>query len=384
VIKTQAGLYDSWKCCDLTYGRHLNASVTKIYADTLLGVEDSVQEISFQAYNIGGDSVPHIMNGKQIVLGKLLGLLEWFDIHLFPNDTTRYFLAGKSHLQIGIQLVPALEMFDFDIGDEFHYDNENSWGHWYHTMKTVLEKTIYGDVDSIVYKYERCYVEYRPQPPPNTFFIHDTIIETIDLTNWYWLELFNKLPDEFIRLDEYSAHKYFRKIGSHENRVMVAISYLDYNYYSQNCWRDNWPDMQYYEEFHCEKGLGYTYYITREVLGSGFIGEYISSLVYYRKGSEVWGTPWASDCFTLVGVDYHEAPDVSLSIYPNPASGSIISIKTDHPGELTILDLQGKSRLRQAITEPTTTIDVSDLKSGVYVVKIVGEKGVEVGKFVKQ
>jgi len=31
-----------------------------------------------------------------------------------------------------------------------------------------------------------------------------------------------------------------------------------------------------------------------------------------------------------------------------------------------------------------TTIDISGLKSGVYVVKVVGEKGVQVGKFIRQ
>jgi hypothetical protein len=40
--------------------------------------------------------------------------------------------------------------------------------------------------------------------------------------------------------------------------------------------------------------------------------------------------------------------------------------------------------LRTVITEPNTTIDVSGLKSGIYVIKIIGEKGVQVGKFIKQ
>jgi len=36
------------------------------------------------------------------------------------------------------------------------------------------------------------------------------------------------------------------------------------------------------------------------------------------------------------------------------------------------------------ITEPNTTIDVRKLPSGVYVMRLIGERSVQVGKFVKQ
>ena len=45
---------------------------------------------------------------------------------------------------------------------------------------------------------------------------------------------------------------------------------------------------------------------------------------------------------------------------------------------------QRQQLLQQEITAPATTIDVSRFTSGVYVVKVVGEKGVQVGKFIKQ
>jgi hypothetical protein len=39
--------------------------------------------------------------------------------------------------------------------------------------------------------------------------------------------------------------------------------------------------------------------------------------------------------------------------------------------------------LHQEITESTNTIDVSILQNGVYSLKIVGGRGVQVGKFIK-
>jgi rhodanese-related sulfurtransferase len=72
-----------------------------------------------------------------------------------------------------------------------------------------------------------------------------------------------------------------------------------------------------------------------------------------------------------------------LKAFPNPASAAI-TIETPIAGIITILNTSGQQLLQQEITEPTSTIDVSGLRSGVYVVKVVGETGVRVGKFIKQ
>jgi hypothetical protein len=75
-----------------------------------------------------------------------------------------------------------------------------------------------------------------------------------------------------------------------------------------------------------------------------------------------------------------------LSIYPNPAADKI-SIQTSgtaYNSNLSIRNLNGQQLMQQEITDPTTTIDVSTLPSGIYLVKVIGENGVQVGKFVKQ
>jgi hypothetical protein len=72
-----------------------------------------------------------------------------------------------------------------------------------------------------------------------------------------------------------------------------------------------------------------------------------------------------------------------LLILPNPASTSI-TIETPAKCSLSIINLSGQQLLQQTITEPTTTIDVSGLKSGVYFVRLTGDKTVSVGKLLKQ
>jgi photosystem II stability/assembly factor-like uncharacterized protein len=72
-----------------------------------------------------------------------------------------------------------------------------------------------------------------------------------------------------------------------------------------------------------------------------------------------------------------------ISVYPNPTSSSI-TIETPYPGQLSILTLSGQVLLTSQVTESKSIVDISSLPGGAYVVTIVGEKGMGVGKFVKE
>ncbi len=84
-----------------------------------------------------------------------------------------------------------------------------------------------------------------------------------------------------------------------------------------------------------------------------------------------------------VGVNNQNKDTHNISISPNPAS-TTLTIEATTKGSLVIHNTSGQQLLLQQITEPTTTIDISGWKSGVYLVKVVDEKGVSVGKFIKQ
>jgi hypothetical protein len=99
----------------------------------------------------------------------------------------------------------------------------------------------------------------------------------------------------------------------------------------------------------------------------------------------------ASGCNTLydvqnacegIGVEFITS-ESALSFYPNPASTNI-TISTPAKGSLSILNLNGQQVITRQITEPKTQFNISALPSGVYVVKLVGEKGVQVGKIIKE
>ena len=71
----------------------------------------------------------------------------------------------------------------------------------------------------------------------------------------------------------------------------------------------------------------------------------------------------------------------SLNIYPNPAN-DVLKIETEYEiNEIAIYDIYGR---RQVAVTPSRQIDVADLTSGVYFIKINTEKGNIVKRFIKQ
>lgn len=76
--------------------------------------------------------------------------------------------------------------------------------------------------------------------------------------------------------------------------------------------------------------------------------------------------------------------DTYFSIYPNPAQ-EVLNLKTKE--DMTIYSVSIYSILGQqiqTITNPEKSIDVSDLQSGNYLIKIVTDKGISNTKFIKQ
>jgi len=74
-----------------------------------------------------------------------------------------------------------------------------------------------------------------------------------------------------------------------------------------------------------------------------------------------------------------------LSVYPNPAS-NILTIELSIPdiAEYKIYDITGQLIHQSTIKTPTTTIDITSLAVGIYVIQLQTQQGVVSKKFVKQ
>lgn len=83
-----------------------------------------------------------------------------------------------------------------------------------------------------------------------------------------------------------------------------------------------------------------------------------------------------------VGINEQSKND-HINIFPNPATDNL-TIETTDKATIEILNIAGQLIKTIRTTEKQTSIDVSDLSGGVYIIKAKTEKGVAVKKFVKE
>ncbi len=77
----------------------------------------------------------------------------------------------------------------------------------------------------------------------------------------------------------------------------------------------------------------------------------------------------------------------SIQVYPVPSSGELhidLQLDTKFKTDLSIIDITGKQVYAKKILDVTNTLDVSDLISGLYTIKLVHNNEVYVGKLIIQ
>lgn len=98
-------------------------------------------------------------------------------------------------------------------------------------------------------------------------------------------------------------------------------------------------------------------------------------------------TNWVKDSLAtfskycgVVGIENSIFSDnTSVNIFPNPANENItISLEDAFSGTVSIVDLNGNVVKKESIVGKSTQITISDLTSGVYIVKILSNKGLVV------
>ena len=78
-----------------------------------------------------------------------------------------------------------------------------------------------------------------------------------------------------------------------------------------------------------------------------------------------------------------EAQSISaLTLFPNPSKGWIQIKSTDLYDTIEVFDLSGKSVYQCAIT--SSAVDLSDLKNGLYIVKLTNDEQYELSKLMIQ
>lgn len=370
-INSQAALNDAWKFIDLPNGGYLQAAVTGIITDSVLGTTDQVKIINFQAKDGNNNNIGHVLNQRSIKLSQHYGLTQMLHVYFIPDDTTAYFLAGKSHPAIGIQEINWKDVYNYDVGDVFHYAGYGispvSSAVWA-SRQLVFNKIVYGNNDSVLYQIERCISEQGGPPPFSYTWIDTTSImyNFVQLAND---ASFFKLPEEFDNTF-ICASEYYRTIGFNHQRQTKGI---DWNIWcnqgsSHNCWSNPYPPYNIKEY---TEGLGCTYN------HDNYSWEH---LVYYQKGSETWGTPVTTDCGIQLGTGKELKPgNITLQIIPNPVEyqTEIVLDGYDYHDYLKYMlyNSSGHQVKEGNVESGTFSFDRQGLSNGLYLLMVRDKNG---------
>jgi hypothetical protein len=374
-VNTQANVGDLWMFYQIGGSTYLQAEVTGIEQDTVLGILDNVKTIKIQGKRSDGTNFPHIFNGKIFKISEHYGLQQTFNMVVVPWDTTSYELAGKTHPALGIQEFGWPEVYNFQIADQFHYTGYHfpltGSGGAYTTwlaMKTILTKVVHGNNDSVTYTYEYCKRTHVVSTGQETSTV-ETLTKTYNFVQLATNLDILRMPDEFIRRNIY-ASGYDRMMNKYGDRQTKEVGSDKYRFMN-NCWvlpegatiNNNW-----YTE-----GVGISEYYKKN---SNFIED--ESIVYLKKGSEIWGIPVASDCNTLVAVDETPAGiNTRIRVVPNPvntrAEIQVEGVSVNTSLQAALFDHTGRMLYSSNMIGGSLTFDRTGIAAGLYILRISGE-----------
>lgn len=90
--------------------------------------------------------------------------------------------------------------------------------------------------------------------------------------------------------------------------------------------------------------------------------------------ANIWGTPLSTEAFL----------SLEVKLYPNPITGNFVYIKTNENITVQVFDILGKYILKKQLNSNNNKIDVSQLRQGMYLIKLVSDTGNITKKLIKQ
>ncbi|MDB4303483.1 T9SS type A sorting domain-containing protein [Desulfosarcina sp.] len=374
ILKTQATTGASW-VFDLD--NNTLATVSEEIQEEVFGVLDSVKIIS-------------ISDGSEIKLSKSFGILKFPDI----GNNGFYELVGIQGTEYGLSVPGFWEIYDFEVGDVFQYNHQVQYIYdWANITRkvTITSKSITDS--SINYSIEGIYYGYSNSGPPASYTFNDEYIFTDSVNHpankfpgQIYILPYSEMPNSdtvftvakvVLNAETGLVHKHF---GNQEENY---VSYETDLFQQQNEYNDTLFRLEYASLVGDPCGL----------MGTGFgetIGdlyktegcfEYwsIKSLMGYIKDGDTVGsiTP---DSLLLTSIKNNESKNLRISVFPNPATEVLnISFHQDNENSNSIFELrnlQGFTVLQKELSRLEESINVANLKTGVYFYTIYQKRAI--------
>jgi hypothetical protein len=388
LVRTLGMMGESWVFLkNQLLNLELRASIISLAEDTFLGLTDSVKVIELQAFDLTGNAKSHALNGTQLILSKNYGLIQLFEFFATPRQTYYfpekiYNLVGMTDPILGVQNLEYSQIYNFEIGDEFHtladdyYTSGSAWDTT-QTISYVIDKAISATGDSVTYTFFR---KWRNVSfvGPELYWLNlgqDTDLVTYSHVSDNAIQ-FLKLPGEAMVFQSGPTQSYIKDAAQGPSQLyngrQVKEDPSGGNVHYLGTWGDScfqyfawgYPDLARFG--HYVEGCGGPYW---DEYAYHFDNEY--KLVYFRKGSETWGIPF--DTSLWEGIRDDVASQNQFSVYPNPTSDQLtIEFPQWTNGEcsISIISVLGQTFTRQSIESDKLTISLIDYPPGVYVLRV--------------
>lgn len=274
-IPTLAALHDTTFFTRADSGAYYATFLESIGTYSIFNQLDTAKYFRLYSFDSTGTRIDLDHDGDYLILSRTFGIVHGHDLYAFPGSSTEISLAGQMNPDLGVTNLTAPDIFDFEIGDEFHYSAgyHDSHAPRYYTKKVVINKNVTG-TDSVLYTFETQNVVMQSDIHPNPPYSDETVTEHLFVSHSSHPEL-EALP------------------GVWSNGILVNMTDADEkstsseNSYADSCRYSNIEDCDAYLVY--QRGLGQTTY---RIFGSLFCGtSYSKQLVYHKKGSITSGSP---------------------------------------------------------------------------------------------
>ncbi len=300
---------------------------------------------------------------------------------LLKNKLLVFSLLYLSSLNAQDTTLLVRDVFDFEIGDIFHYYINDEMSYSYDQYKvsrhTILDKYYSENEDTLFYLindegYENRIVSWDNYP---------------NCCQVYQLKFYNRNQEIFYTFLDSSIYYHISK--TYYNGWIMEDEYPPNDsifYFEEYCGKEKllfrfaYKSFSLYEDFIFGRNIGLVkhYSVTEECGGEGCNWDDLD-LVYFSNANGVCGTPFLRQ----VGVSGF--PVRSIRIYPNPAQ-DIINIRFKNSGHsyVELYNLNMKLLLCIESFETELSLDLSNFSTGLYILKINQNNKFVYKRFIKE
>jgi hypothetical protein len=115
----------------------------------------------------------------------------------------------------------------------------------------------------------------------------------------------------------------------------------------------------------------------------GFFDDYYSNLDCFKQNG-IGAYPSGEECELYIPLQVNNIKQEKISIIPNPTTGILyFDFMENNIQKLNIFDISGKKIIEKSDVQKSETIDLSEYKSGIYIIKVHTDKETFTLKIVK-